>query len=187
MPPLINETGNVYRRLMVIERASNDKHNKPVWLCQCSCGNTTEVKAMNLRTGHTRSCGCLEREIHSETVKVAQMFKVEKAAEKRTRGDVVWIDGGHGYISGYWPEHPLGNGQRVYEHWHNFWIFNDAAEWVLSAKEIGATIHHINARRGDNRPENLELRWPGLHPAGWSTDDIIRVLVSQGYRVLPPE
>ena len=92
MPPLIDETGNVYGRLTVIERASNDKHNKPVWLCQCSCGNTTEVKAMNLRTSHTQSCGCLEKEIHSKTVKVAQMFKVEKAAEKRTRGDVAWID-----------------------------------------------------------------------------------------------
>lgn len=29
-----------------------------VWLCECSCGNTTEVSVGQLMRGHTLSCGC---------------------------------------------------------------------------------------------------------------------------------
>lgn len=30
------------------------------YLCRCECGNTCEVFAGNLRSGHTKSCGCLK-------------------------------------------------------------------------------------------------------------------------------
>lgn len=38
-----------------------DKHRNLIWLCQCDCGNTCEVSGNNLRTGHTKSCGCLKQ------------------------------------------------------------------------------------------------------------------------------
>jgi hypothetical protein len=34
---------------------------KRKWRCRCDCGNETVVSAGNLKTGHTRSCGCLYR------------------------------------------------------------------------------------------------------------------------------
>ena len=30
------------------------------WKCRCDCGNECEVTSSNLRTGHKRSCGCLD-------------------------------------------------------------------------------------------------------------------------------
>lgn len=42
-------------------------------LCRCQCGNVTNVAKFRLLTGHTQSCGCLERE--------------NAAARLRTHGD----------------------------------------------------------------------------------------------------
>lgn len=59
---LINEIGNQYGRLTVIRRAENDKNGTPKWVCRCSCGATTIVYGHHLRSGATKSCGCLRRE-----------------------------------------------------------------------------------------------------------------------------
>lgn len=32
------------------------------WSCKCECGKETIVDGWNLRSGHTQSCGCLQRE-----------------------------------------------------------------------------------------------------------------------------
>jgi hypothetical protein len=37
------------------------------WLCQCDCGNTTEVWVGNLMNGHTQSCGCYKMQRISES------------------------------------------------------------------------------------------------------------------------
>lgn len=59
---VINEIGNRYGRLLVLERAKNNHRGEAQWLCQCDCGNQVIVKGVSLRTGHTRSCGCLQKE-----------------------------------------------------------------------------------------------------------------------------
>lgn len=62
MSALIDETGNRYGRLLVLERAGNNADGKAQWKCRCTCGNLTIVVGNHLRTGNTRSCGCLELE-----------------------------------------------------------------------------------------------------------------------------
>jgi hypothetical protein len=59
---LIDEVGNRYGRLTVIERAENTPDRKAQWLCKCDCGNTGIFQGTKLRSGHTKSCGCLQRE-----------------------------------------------------------------------------------------------------------------------------
>jgi len=61
----IDETGNRHGRLTVIERSKSDV--KAFWLCECECGNKTIVVGTQLRNGHTRSCGCLQREAAAKT------------------------------------------------------------------------------------------------------------------------
>lgn len=57
----INEIGNKYGRLIVIEKTSS-KDNRACWLCQCECGNQIIVAGKLLRNGHVQSCGCLKRD-----------------------------------------------------------------------------------------------------------------------------
>jgi len=61
----INEIGNRYGKLTVLSRAGSDSKHKALWLCQCECGNQVIVVGKNLRSGNTRSCGCLQKEMMS--------------------------------------------------------------------------------------------------------------------------
>lgn len=61
MANFINLIGHVYGRLTVEER-SQDKNKNIMWLCVCECGNKTICQGRNLKSGHTKSCGCLNKE-----------------------------------------------------------------------------------------------------------------------------
>jgi hypothetical protein len=52
-------TGNRYGKLIVIKRVKSDKQNNSRWLCQCDCGNTTITRKNALKSGQTKSCGCI--------------------------------------------------------------------------------------------------------------------------------
>lgn len=54
-------SGKKFGRLTVIERLSNDKHGQSRWSCRCSCGNASPriVYGVNLKSGASKSCGCL--------------------------------------------------------------------------------------------------------------------------------
>lgn len=56
-----NESGNIYGRLTVIERAGSIA-NKAAWLCFCNCGNTKIVTGDSLRQRKVASCGCFQKE-----------------------------------------------------------------------------------------------------------------------------
>jgi len=58
----INEVGNVYGYLTVIAPAPS-KSGRAMWKCKCKCGNECEVIGKLLRSGHTKSCGCLKSEV----------------------------------------------------------------------------------------------------------------------------
>jgi hypothetical protein len=59
-------TGQKFGRLAVISVNGSDKCKKILWLCKCECGNTKIIRADNLTTGRTRSCGCLVGEFNIE-------------------------------------------------------------------------------------------------------------------------
>ena len=58
MAEAINETGNRYGKLLVLEFAGLTRYGMALWLCECECGNRRKVAGANLRRGHTTSCGC---------------------------------------------------------------------------------------------------------------------------------
>lgn len=55
---MTNEIGNRYGRLTVIERADNIGPYA-AWKCSCDCGGETIVRGQALRSGTTKSCGCI--------------------------------------------------------------------------------------------------------------------------------
>lgn len=58
----IDVTGQVFGRLTVVEKHGSLKGEGVLWKCKCSCGNETIVTGKNLRSGNTKSCGCLIRD-----------------------------------------------------------------------------------------------------------------------------
>lgn len=82
--PYHNLVGNRYGRLVVLSvvdsEAGTDVPTK--WLCKCDCGNTTEVRGCNLKSGGTLSCGCLRREHSSKRAK--------RHGQTGTRLYVIW-------------------------------------------------------------------------------------------------
>ncbi len=63
MSKLIDLTGLVSGRLVVIKRIENSKSGRLRWLCRCNCKKEIIVLGFNLKNGHTKSCGCLHKEI----------------------------------------------------------------------------------------------------------------------------
>lgn len=62
-----NNTGNVrpnerYGRLLTVQISGYNKDGRPLWECQCNCGNKKIALAKLLRNGMTQSCGCIARE-----------------------------------------------------------------------------------------------------------------------------
>lgn len=63
--------GKVFGRLTVVQRAENNKRGEAQWRCACSCGGTAVTKTNLLTSGHTKSCGCLQRERTSAAAKIS--------------------------------------------------------------------------------------------------------------------
>ena len=62
MRQVINIVGKKYNRLTVIARNGYKYKKFPAWLCRCDCGNYVTLSGSALRSGHTKSCGCLQKE-----------------------------------------------------------------------------------------------------------------------------
>ena len=57
MPNIIDYTGQRFGHLLVLSREPS-VFRSVMWLCRCDCGAETIVRAGNLRSGNTSSCGC---------------------------------------------------------------------------------------------------------------------------------
>lgn len=67
---LIDLTGKKFGRLTVKEKSDNDQNGKSRWLCICGCGVEKTIYGHSLRSNHTKSCGCLNKEIVSQIGKL---------------------------------------------------------------------------------------------------------------------
>lgn len=62
MGALVDMVGQQMGRLTVVERHGRNERGRTTWRCLCSCGAITIVLGVRLRSGGTKSCGCLNRE-----------------------------------------------------------------------------------------------------------------------------
>ena len=62
--------GLTFSKLTVIrrdyEKEKTLKSKRRCWLCQCICGNIISVQENNLKSGNTKSCGCMKNKWISE-------------------------------------------------------------------------------------------------------------------------
>jgi hypothetical protein len=55
----IDLTGQRFGRLVALKEIGR-ANGFVLWLCRCDCGSKTKVLSGNLRSGHSRSCGCMK-------------------------------------------------------------------------------------------------------------------------------
>ena len=64
MPRKIDLTNQKFNKLTVIKETSQRNASGSIlWECQCECGNKTLASGTELKRGHKKSCGCLQKEI----------------------------------------------------------------------------------------------------------------------------
>lgn len=82
---LIEMIGQKFSRLLVVSRAAKrEGESRAYWLCKCDCGTEEiAVSGKALRSGATRSCGCLG--VEWATHMGSNSAFVAKRAEKRVR------------------------------------------------------------------------------------------------------
>jgi hypothetical protein len=58
------QPGQRFGRLTTITEASKRGHNR-YWVCRCDCGREVVIGQDKMKSGHTKSCGCLRDETRS--------------------------------------------------------------------------------------------------------------------------
>lgn len=138
-------TGQRFGKLTVLERASNGNHKQTRWLCRCDCGNERIVQARSLKSGNTKSCGCLQKE------------KTTTHGQARTRLYATWRSMRYRCSN---PHHRSykwygGKGIKVCKEWDD--SFDAFHDWAVShGYTDNLTIDRIDASK-DYEPSNC--RW----------------------------
>lgn len=163
MSSFIDLTGKKFNRLTVISRNFEAQRqancSSAFWNCLCDCGKSVVVDGRYIRNGKTKSCGCYNRDVISQTGQNNKKFNFY---------DIDSSDYGIGYMTNgkqflfdkedyeqikdiCWhcqKEYIVGllNGKKVSMH-----------RLVLGCCDNNLVIDHINGDKTDNRKSNLRV------------------------------
>lgn len=145
-------TDKKFGRLTVLGIAQYDTNGKErIWICQCECNEFCAVKEPYLKTGRTKSCGCLKLE------KISQQRKVNR-----------YVDMGN-YYEGYTHDNKMflfdkEDFELIVRHsWCSSrgYLETRANQKIIRMHRLitgaseGEDVDHINHNPMDNRKENL--------------------------------
>lgn len=138
-------TGKKFGRLQVLEIGPK-KTGQYNWWCLCDCGEKRLVAGGDLRSGHTRSCGCLKRDRTIETHTThgksrSPEFSIWRGIRKRCNTPTA-----HAF------EHYGGRGIKICSRWDNFENFLADMGPRPTPKHSVERIDHD----GDYCPENCK-------------------------------
>jgi len=61
MSKRIDYTNKKFNRLTGVKPVGKTPAGKMVWLFKCNCGNEIQAVGAKVKSGHTKSCGCIKR------------------------------------------------------------------------------------------------------------------------------
>lgn len=147
-------TGQTFGRLTVIEDAGVRRKGYIVWRCSCSCGNVVNVSGDSLRSGNTKSCGCLHIETAVQNIQGVRAPKKHGMSQSRLHG--IW----HGIKTRCTNKnskdfrHYGGRGIAVCEEWMT--DFSAFQKWAISnGYADNLTIDRIDVN-GNYEPGNCK-------------------------------
>lgn len=151
----IDLTGQKFGKLTAMKRVENKQYKSGQshiqYLCKCECGNEMVVLANNLKTGHTKSCGCLRKCTTSERsithgMSTSKIYAVYKTMIQRCYNPNNLKFANYG-----------GRGISVYKEWKDdFLSFFNYVSKLPHFNEAGYSIDRIDVN-GNYEPDNV--RW----------------------------
>lgn len=145
---MVGETKN---RLTCTSLLGTNKHGQRIIQCLCLCGQKMQVAAQDWKSGHTKSCGCLKRELSSERAKrdlrkhgLSQhpLFPTWNNMMRRC-----YDKNNHAYAN------YGGRGIRVCKRWHN------PAAFIEDVGEKPSKTHSIDRKNNNKGYSPSNWRW----------------------------
>lgn len=150
------EIGKRYGKLVVLKFSHKNKYNGKYYLFKCDCGKEKIIYLNNVKTGKTKSCGCLRNEdvakrfkkynqfikkdgyVVGYTNKTNKEFFIDEEDLEKVKM-FCWYEQSNGYITNK-------NGKKaVLLH-----------RYIMNAND-GDLVDHINHNKKDNRKINLRI------------------------------
>lgn len=148
MPKKLELIGKKFNRWTVLWKI---KIRKPGthWICKCDCGNFGICKGADLKTGNTKSCGCLHKEMASKSNKKHGLYKTKLYRVWHAMKDRCYNHNDKKYTN------YGGRGITVCNQWK--YNFADFYSWAISnGYKEGLSIDRIN-NNGNYEPSNCRF------------------------------
>lgn len=150
-----NMIGKRFGKLTVISEAGSNGKRSTLWLCKCDCGNEKIIDGERLRSGHTKSCGCLQKSNVSKRATIHGM--------SRTRFYNIWLGIKNRCTNENEPAYKNygGRGVVVCDRWHKFENFKEDmySSYLAHVKEFGEKNTSIDRINNDGNYEPNNCRW----------------------------